>query len=273
MKKVILTFAAMTMALALYAQTQQVRVFSHRGGRMERDENTLLAFQQSWDNGYTGFETDVRMSRDGVLYIMHDHTIHRTTNGHGILEEMDSKEIDKLLTKKGNPVLRFDDLCAFFDGKDSLYIEWELKSKPVELYPEERLKEYVEKIYKGVKKIKTMGSQMVFTSSDYRGLRYLQMNHPEAELLLISSRPICDETIRLARTTGIMTLGCTMDGTTREAVAKAHREGITVSLWPGKSVDDFILGVYLGADRLCTDVPVTVKQFAETNLPWINAKY
>ena len=68
----------------------------------------------------------------------------------------------------------------------------------------------------------------------------------------------------------IYTLGCKMEGTSREAVEKAHKEGIIVSLWPGKSVDDFVLGAYLGADRMCTDVPVTVMEFAKKNTPWLN---
>lgn len=266
----LLTFICLTSAVA---QTQTIRAFAHRGGRMERDENTLEAFQESWNGGYTGFETDVRMSRDGVLYIMHDESLDRTTNGHGILEEMISSEIDVLRTKKGHHILRFDELIHFFDGKDSLYVEWEFKTRPERLYPQQRLEEYAEKVYQGVQAIRSRGSQFVFTSSDYRGLRYLQEHHPEADLLLIVSKPICDETITLAKTVGIKSLGCTMSGTSREMVQKAHKAGLIVSLWPGQSVEDFMLGAYLGADRMCTDVPFAVKTWIQQNAPWLNVKY
>lgn len=273
MKKSIISLLALTMAVSAYAQTQTIRAFSHRGGRLERDENTLMAFQESWDAGYTGFETDIRMTKDGVLYMTHDHTLERTTNGQGVFEEHTSAEIEKLRTKKGNKIMRFDEFCAFLDGKDNLYVEWEFKTKPVELYPQERLEMYVEKIYQAVKKIKTKNSQMVFTSSDYRGLRYLQMNHPDAELLLIISKPINDETIAMAKTVGIYTLGCHLAGTSRAMVEKAHKEGITVSLWPTLCVEDFMLGAYLGCDRMCTDVPLTVKDWMEKNAPWIKVIY
>ncbi len=274
MKRILSTcMTCLFLATGLLAQTQTIRAFSHRGGRLERDENTLLAFQESWDGGYTGFETDIRMSKDGVCYITHDATLDRTTNGTGTLEEMLSKDIDKLRTKKGNRILRLDDFVKFLHGKDSLYVEWELKSKPVDLYPQKRLEEYVEKVYKAAKSVKTKGSQFVFTSSDYRGLRYLQENHPDAELLLIISKPINDETINIAKTVGIYTLGCTMNGTSREMVAKAHKAGITVSLWPGYTIEDFMLGAYLGADRMCTDIPLTVKEWVEKNAPWLKVKY
>lgn len=273
MKKFTAIIFALALALSAYAQTQPIRVFAHRGGRMERDENTLQAFQEAWDAGYTGFETDIRMTKDGVLYMTHDNTLERTTNGTGVFEEKTSEEIDRLRTKKGNKIMRFEEFCHFLDGKDNLYVEWEFKTKPVASYPQKRLEEYVEKIYKGVKSIKTKNSHMVFTSSDYRGLKYLQEHYPDADLLLIIGKPLNDQTIAMAKLVGIKTLGCTMDGTSREAVAKAHKEGITVSLWPGSSVDDIMLGAYLGCDRMCTDVPVTVMKWCKENAPWLNITY
>ena len=59
--------ACMAATLDASAQEQEIRLFSHRGGRMEHDENTLSAFQASYDAGYRGFETDIRMTRDGEL--------------------------------------------------------------------------------------------------------------------------------------------------------------------------------------------------------------
>ena len=267
------SLTALCCASSVLAQSQAIRAFSHRGGRMERDENTLEAFQESWDGGYTGFETDIRMTTDGVCYIIHDETLERTSNGKGNLEKMTSAEIDVLRTKKGHRILRLEDLVQFFNGKDSLYVEWALKSRVEGLGSQERFEEYVEKVYQAAMSVKTKGSMMVFTSSDYRGLRYLQTHHPEAELLLIIGKPLNDETIAMAQLVGIKTLGCTMPGTSRAMVEKAHKAGITVSLWPGQSIEDFMLGAYLGADRMCTDVPLTVKAWVEKNAPWLNVKY
>ena len=62
MKKILLIFAAALVAVSAMAQDQQVRFFSHRGGRMEYDENTIPAFESSYKAGYRGFETDIRMN-------------------------------------------------------------------------------------------------------------------------------------------------------------------------------------------------------------------
>jgi glycerophosphoryl diester phosphodiesterase len=273
MKKFILVFLAICVSAGAFAQSQTIRAFSHRGGRLERDENTAVAFQESWDAGYTGFETDIRMTKDGVLYLTHDHTLERTTNGTGVFEEKTAAEIDRLRTKKGNKIMTLEEFCKFLDGKENLYVEFEMKTAPKELYPQARLEDYVEKVYRAVKALDCKNAQFVFTSSDYRGLRYLQEHHPDAELLLIISKPLNDETIAIAKTVGIYTLGCRMEGTSRAMVEKAKKEGITVSLWPGLSVDDFLLGAYLGSDRMCTDVPLEVMKFMNEKCPWIKVVY
>ena len=54
-----------------------------------------------------------------------------------------------------------------------------------------------------------------------------------------------------------------------EMVEKAKKEGLIVSLWPGQAIEDFILGVALGADALCSDMAVGVKEFAKKNMPWV----
>jgi glycerophosphoryl diester phosphodiesterase len=275
MKRVFFAFSLL-LAMATMdgvAQEQQIRCFSHRGGRMEHDENTMEAFQASYKAGYRGFEVDIRMTSDGELVVTHDSTLDRTTNGTGTVEKTTAADIRKLRTKKGNKLIFIDELLAFLKDIDGLYVEFELKTSPKELYPEARLQEYCDKLYKAVIASRPADAEYVFTSSDYRGLRYLQQKYPGVDLLMISSKPCNDETIDLALALGITRIGCTMDGTSRKAVKKAHEKGLTVSLWPGYTPEDFMLGAYLGADFMCTDIPVQVKKFLAEKAPWIKVKY
>ena len=274
MKKFALVLAAISMAAAAFAQDQQVRFFSHRGGRMEYDENTISAFEASYKAGYRGYETDIRMTKDGQLVILHDSNLTRTTDTEGVVEQMTEAEIRKARTKKGNKVMFLEELMDWLDSKgDVTYVEFELKTSPVDLYPEERLREYCDKLYERVMRNKPAGATYLFTSGDYRGLRYLQQKHPGVQMLLITGKPCNDETIALCNAMGIDRLGATMDGTSRSAVKKAHEQGLIVSLWPGQSTADAMLGVYLGADFLCTDIPVEVKEFMAAKAPWVKAIY
>ena len=122
-------------------------------------------------------------------------------------------------------MLFLDELLEFLEGKEGLYVEFEMKTHPAALYPEERLARYCDELYRMVKAAEPADAQFVFTSSDYRALRYMQMNHPDAELMLITGKPCCDETIDFSKAVGIKRLSCTMDGTSRKAVKRAHKEG------------------------------------------------
>jgi glycerophosphoryl diester phosphodiesterase len=57
--------------------------FGHRGGSKLWPENTMAAFEGAVGLGCRYLETDVRLTRDGVLVTIHDETLERTTNGSG----------------------------------------------------------------------------------------------------------------------------------------------------------------------------------------------
>lgn len=59
------------------------RWIAHRGAGTLAPENTLPAFRLGAQHGYRMFECDVRLSADGVLFLLHDDTLERTTDGHG----------------------------------------------------------------------------------------------------------------------------------------------------------------------------------------------
>ena len=215
-----------------------------------------------------------------MLYLTHDHTLERTTNGSGIFEQKTSAEIEQLRTKKGNKMMKFDDFIAFLQDKDNLYVEFELKTKPEELYPQELVEEVAERVYQAAMSIRTKNSILRFTSSDIRGLRYLKQAHPdlkskgpESNLLIIFSSGVNDKTIETCKKEDIWVMGCKTDGTTRKMVDKAHKEGMIVSLWPTHKIEDFMLAAYLGSDAMCTDIPFTMKPWLEKNAPWLNVIY
>jgi glycerophosphoryl diester phosphodiesterase len=47
-------------------------VIAHRGGAKESTENTIEAFQRAARIGADGIETDIRLTRDGVVVVYHD---------------------------------------------------------------------------------------------------------------------------------------------------------------------------------------------------------
>lgn len=63
----------------------------------------MAAFRECIEMGIDIIELDVRCTKDGVLVLMHDRTVNRTTNGTGAVDSMTFNEIRKLRLKhKGN---------------------------------------------------------------------------------------------------------------------------------------------------------------------------
>jgi glycerophosphoryl diester phosphodiesterase len=61
------------------------RWIAHRGAGKLAPENTLAAFRRGAACGYRMFECDVKLSADGVPFLMHDATLSRTTNSREVL--------------------------------------------------------------------------------------------------------------------------------------------------------------------------------------------
>ena len=113
-------------------------VATHRGERFTAPENTITAFQRAIDAGVDMIETDVRMTKDRELVIMHDPTVDRTTDGTGLVHEMTLAQFKALdatvdfedFPKEAPPTLEeFLKLCA---RHDNMLIDFELKEYPVE---------------------------------------------------------------------------------------------------------------------------------------------
>ena len=277
MKKIfksLVVVATLATSLTANAQNQEIRLFSHRGGRLEHDENTMYAFKKSYEAGYRGYETDIRLTADGKMVFFHDNTLDRCTNHTGPIEALTMKQVEAIKTKGGNPICTLDEFLDFFKDKhnDDLYIEFEIKTNE-KLYSQERLEELCDKLYKEVTSKKPEGAVYLFTSSDYRALRYLQQKYKTTDMLLITSKPVNDETIALCKAMGITRLGAKMEGTSRATVKKAKEAGLTVSLWPGQSVEDLMLGAYLGAEYMCTDRPLEYMKFCKEKAPWLKIRY
>ena len=70
--------------------------FAHRGAGKLAPENTLAAFRLGAAHGYRAFECDVKLSADGVPFLLHDSTLPRTTSGTGLAGEKSWAELSHL---------------------------------------------------------------------------------------------------------------------------------------------------------------------------------
>jgi len=72
-----------------------MKVFAHRGYSGAYPENTMLAFKKAAETGCDGIELDVQLTKDGIVVIIHDETIDRTTDGTGEVKDFTYEELKK----------------------------------------------------------------------------------------------------------------------------------------------------------------------------------
>ncbi len=72
------------------------RWIAHRGAGKLAPENTLSAFRLGAAHGYRMFECDAKLSADGIPFLLHDATLERTTNGHGIAGQLPWQALSQL---------------------------------------------------------------------------------------------------------------------------------------------------------------------------------
>lgn len=69
---------------------------AHRGASSIVAEHTLAAYQLAIAEGADALECDVRMTRDGHLVCVHDRTVNRTSDGRGVVSDLDLRSLEQL---------------------------------------------------------------------------------------------------------------------------------------------------------------------------------
>lgn len=112
------------------------RWVAHRGAGKMAPENTLAAFRFGARHGYRMFECDVKLSQDGVPFLMHDAKLDRTTNGSGIGGDLAWSALSQLdaggwhsRQYAGEPLPTLDNITRFCLA-NNLLLNIEIKPTP-----------------------------------------------------------------------------------------------------------------------------------------------
>jgi len=79
-----------------YVQTSRPLVMAHQGGADLAPSNTMAAFRNAAQMGVDVLELDVHTTKDGVVVVIHDATVDRTTNGTGRVHDLALSDLQKL---------------------------------------------------------------------------------------------------------------------------------------------------------------------------------
>jgi glycerophosphoryl diester phosphodiesterase len=110
---------------------------AHRGAGKLAPENTLAAFRVGAAHGYRAFECDVKLSADGVPFLLHDATLDRTVAGqHGTAGDRTWAELSRLdaggwhsRAYAGEPLPSFEAIARYV-VRNGFVLDIEIKPTP-----------------------------------------------------------------------------------------------------------------------------------------------
>jgi glycerophosphoryl diester phosphodiesterase len=128
----------------------QIMMIAHRGARSLAPENTISAAEKALESRADGWELDVAMSKDGVLVVLHDDTLERTSN------------VAEIFPERG-PWSVYDFSLDEFQQLD--FGSWFVESDPFEQIAQGNLTANDIEAYQSVK-IPTLREALEFTQSN-----------------------------------------------------------------------------------------------------------
>lgn len=230
-------------------------ILAHRGASGYAPENTWPAFELAREMGANGIETDVQRSADGVLVLVHDARVDRTTDGTGAVAALTWSELARLdagswLDERwaGTRIVRCDDFldwCFPAAGPPTgLTICLEVKApdaaEPLVATLQER----------GL----TDRPDLQLTSFDWGSVLKVHAALPRLTAGFLTPRFDAEEIERVAAA-GLAQICPRADLLTTELVAAAHARGLQVRAW-GVATREHLARVYTtGADGTTLNWP------------------
>ena len=218
--------------------------YAHRGASEYTPENTLLAFYTGVYMGANGIETDVQMTKDGVLVLFHDDTILRLTGAPGSVRDYTLEQLrqftfeNKGLTDK---IVVFEDFLQQFGWRD-LTFAIEIKQAGIEGKTVDMIRKY------GIQ------SKTIVTSFMLDSVRATKQYAPEQKVGFLT-REINDEMLQQLKDMGAEQFCPEAPDVTAETVARWHAQGFEVRAW-GVKDEVLMRQVYdAGAEGMTVNFP------------------
>lgn len=244
------------------AENHKPLVIAHRGGALESTENTIGAFQRAVKIGADGIETDIRLTRDGVVVVYHDEYFGRVE---GLPERQRTRLISDLTYSEvtaqtlipvgdDNGSRRVPTLNNLLGNVKSVLLNIELKRCA-------RFDELVKKTIAALKGFPEL-DRVVLETPDLETAR--KVRDAIGPRLKLHINPGYDDSVPYTQALERVlkfkphSISVSFKKLSREIVELAHKAGVEVWVWTVNSPDISQAMALLGVDAIKTDQPTSL---------------
>jgi len=217
---------------------------AHRGASGYKPENTLAAFKKALEIGVDGIEFDVHLTKDGIVVVIHDKSVNRTTNGIGFVANKSLKELKQLDAEDEEKIPTLQEVLDLINKKVQVHIE--LKGKNTAKPVAKIIEEYIEK--KGWKY-----SDFFVSSFDHKELRIFKKLLPQIKIgaLIIGIFVRYDQYVKL----GVYSLNIWSKLVRRSVVYKAHEKDLKLYVYTVNDKKEIRKMKSYGVDGILSNYP------------------
>jgi glycerophosphoryl diester phosphodiesterase len=243
-------------------QSRRPMVAAHRGGAALWPENSLTAFRNALALGVDLVETDVHLSADGTVVVLHDPVVDRTTTGSGAVRALTAAELSRLRLRGANGQVTDDSvptLAQLLDLLGPAAIELLLEIKV-----DDRSQPYAgieDRVLALVRQRQMAGRVMVMAFERDTISRVRALDPAIRTVLLIGrgqvqrERVFPAESVKWGVGLGTTAVGFNHRLIDADVVAACRKAGLRLAAWTVNTEPDIQRVVGLGADIVISDRP------------------
>ncbi|MFK0253791.1 glycerophosphodiester phosphodiesterase [Streptomyces sp. NPDC090445] len=213
----------------------------HRGVMGVEPENTLRSFVRAERTGMDAIALDLRLSKDGVLVVLHDAEVDRTTDGSGAVADLTLDELRGLDAGQGERVPVFEEVLDAVRTR----LQVSVQDRPAAA----ALAELVVG--------RDLTARVEVASSHDAVLAEAARLAPGVRTVLRSDLRggAAADIVDRALAAGVRALALDLRRLTLETVEAAHRAGLPVTGWTANTLEHLRLARALELDGVATDFP------------------
>lgn len=224
---------------ARHSARRVIRV-GHRGAAGHAPENTLAAIDAGIACGADIVEIDLRRTADGVLVVLHDATVNRTTNGTGRIDRLSLRDVKKLTAGKGQQIPTLQEVLDAASGRAGLMLELKIRGiagQTVEAVRQAGFKNLV-----------------IYASFLHEELPHVRAADPDADRMALFDRLPGTSAAR-AMKYAASCVGLHYDRATRRLIESLHRSDLRVFVYTANRPGDIERALSLGVDGVISNFP------------------
>ncbi|MBN2628726.1 MAG: glycerophosphodiester phosphodiesterase [Spirochaetales bacterium] len=229
------------------------QIYAHRGASGYAPENTMAAFELAVRQGAQGIETDVHLTKDGKLVIIHDHILGRTIAGKGTVKDMTLEELQGYDCGSwfsrdfaGQRAAELKDLLSLV-GKEGIGLNIEIKlGSPYYEGLEEKLVEELAHWNRD--------DQVILSSFNHYSLLKMEKLRPSLKRGFLTASFLIDSWKYVKENRG-QAIHPHYSCVSKEMIDSCHKEGIQVNTYTVNGEAEARQLIEAGADCLITNYP------------------